>query len=169
MHTFHAHLASLSIVAALAVACGGGSDPIVGSWNQPDGSIPLPASLGGGDVASDNTLAFDDSTFTLTMALSFDGLTDTLVAQGTYVDDGSALALTFTGFVLAASSGDTQNVGDDGSQCVTLTALAGANVCFQTPQSATYQIADDTLTIAIDNALVGGPMQPTTLTLKRTQ
>ena len=62
-----------------------------GTWNQPNGQISVPAALGGGTVASNNTLVFDDSqaqsTFTLTMNLSFSGLTDTLTAKGTALGD----------------------------------------------------------------------------------
>jgi hypothetical protein len=173
MHSFQLRkILVASTVAVLAAACGGASDPVAGTWNQPNGSIAIPASLGGGSVDSNNTLVFDDSVsphaFTLTMDLSFAGLTDSLVAQGTYADNGGALALTFTGFLIDQSTGDTQSVGDGGSQCITLNALAGATVCFQTPQTATFSIQSDTLSIAIDNEIVGGPMQPTTLTLTRT-
>jgi hypothetical protein len=159
-----------STIALLCAACGGG-DAVHGTWNQPNGQISVPAALGGGTVASNNTLVFDDSqaqsTFTLTMNLSFSGLTDTLTAKGTYTDNGSALALDFTGFDIAQGSGDTSAVGSDGSQCITLNGLGGAAVCFQTSQSDGYQIANDTLTLAINNEIVGGQMGPTTLTLTR--
>ena len=173
MHSFKTRSILLaSSFALLAVACGGG-DPVTGTWNQPDGTITIPAALGGGSLDDNATLVFDDSVspaaFTLTMDLSFQGLTDTLEAKGTYTNDGSNLTLTFTGFVIAPGSGDTSNVSPDGSQCVTMNALAGATVCFQTPQTDGYKIAGDTLTIAIDNQIVGADPAPTTLTLKRTK
>ncbi len=165
------HSIKLAAVAALVVACGGGS-PVVGTWNQPNGTIAVPAALGGGTVDSQNTLTFDDSvsphTFALEMDLQFMGLTDTLKAHGTYTDDGANLAMTFTGFDVAAGSGDTASVVD-GNRCITLAPLAGATVCFATPQTAAYSVAGDTLTIAIDNEIVGGDMAPTTLTLARSK
>lgn len=161
---------SLRIFAALALAtaaCGGGSD-VSGTWNQPNGTIAVPPALGGGTVDSNNTLVFDDTVsphaFTLTMDLSFMGLTDTLVAHGTYQDDGKSLAMTFTGF--DAAQGDSASTMD-GNQCITLAPLAGATVCFASPQTATYSVANGTLTIAIQNEIVGGDMAPTTLTLTR--
>ncbi len=158
-----------STIACLA-GCGGG-DPVNGAWNQQNGTIDIPQSLGGGTVATNNTLVFDDTVspgkFTLKMDLSFANLTDTLQAHGTYVDDGKAVAFTFTGFDVTQGSGDTASVGDGGSQCITLTALAGATVCFQAQQSDAYTLATDTLTIPIMNEIVGGAMGPTTLTLTR--
>lgn len=128
-------------------------------------------SSGGGTLDDDVTLTFDDSVspakFDLKMDLSFQGVTDTLEAQGTYTSDGGSLTLDFSGFALANASGDTQNVASDGSQCVTLNALAGATVCFPTPQTDGFQIANDTLTLAINNEIVGAAPSPTTLTLKR--
>ncbi len=173
MHSFETRsILVASSFALLAAGCGGG-DPVKGTWNQPDGTITIPAALGGGSLNDDATLAFDDTVspaaFTLTMDLSFQGLTDTLEAKGTYANDGSKLTLTFTGFVIASGSGDTQNVAPDGSQCVTLNALAGATVCFKSPQTDGYQLANDTLTIAIENQIVGADPAPTTLTLKRTK
>jgi ABC-type Fe3+-hydroxamate transport system substrate-binding protein len=76
--------------------------------------------------------------------------------------------MTFSGFDIAQGSGDTAETLD-GNECVTLAALAGATVCFQTPQNATYTLSGDTLTIAIANEIVGGDMAPTTLTLSRTK
>lgn len=158
---------SLIMVSLLAVACGGSS--VSGTWNEPNGTIPVPQALGGGNVQTNNTLVFaTDDTFTLTMQLQFMGLTDTLAAKGTYKDDGSSVAMTFTGFDVAQGSGDTAET-IDGNECVTLAALAGATVCFATPQSAAYTVSGSTLTIAIDNEIVGGDMTPTTLTLTRAQ
>jgi ABC-type Fe3+-hydroxamate transport system substrate-binding protein len=158
---------SFMIVSLFAVACGGSS--VSGTWNQPDGTIAVPPPLGGGTVQTNNTLAFSgDGTFELTMDLQFMGLTDTLAAKGTYTDDGSSIAMTFSGFDIAQGSGDTAETLD-GNECVTLAALAGATVCFQTPQNATYTLSGDTLTIAIANEIVGGDMAPTTLTLSRTK
>jgi hypothetical protein len=158
-----------STIACLA-GCGGG-DPVNGTWNQQNGTIDIPQALGGGTVATNNTLVFDDTVspgaFTLKMDLSFANLTDTLQAHGTYADDGKAVAFTFTGFDVAQGSGDTASVGDGGSQCITLNALAGATVCFQAQQSQTYTLSGNALTIAITNEIVGGAMGPTTLTLTR--
>jgi hypothetical protein len=83
--------------------------------------------------------------------------------------DGKNVTLTFAGFDVAQGSGDAASVGDGGSQCITLNALAGATVCFQAQQTQSYAIANDVLTIAITNEIVGGSMAPTTLTLKRTK
>ena len=165
-------LALPTILTLVCAACGG-ADAVHGTWNQPNGQIEVPPTLGGGTVQSDNTLVFDDtaspSTFDLKMALSFQGLTDTLEAKGTYTDNGGSVALDFTGFAVAQGSGDVASVGTDGSQCITLTALAGAQVCFQTQQTDSYQIQNNTLTVAIINEIVGGAMGPTTLTLSRSQ
>jgi hypothetical protein len=173
MHSFKTSLiVAASTFAALAMACGGG-DAVSGTWTQPNGTISIPAALGGGTLDDDVTLTFDDgvspATFDLKMALSFQGLTDTLEARGTYTDTGSALTLHFTGFVIASGSGDTSNVAADGSQCVTLTALAGATVCFPTPQTDSYTLTSDTLTLAINNQIVGADPSPTTLTLARSK
>jgi hypothetical protein len=157
---------------ALLAGCGGG-DPVSGTWNQPDGTIDIPQALGGGTVSSNNTLVFDDtaspSTFTLKMDLAFANLTDTLQAHGTYAVDGQNVTLTFTGFDVPQGSSDAASVGDGGSQCITLAALAGATVCFQAQQTQSYTIQNDVLTVAITNEIVGGAMGPTTLTLKRTK
>ncbi len=164
-------IAAMALGALGAAACSGGSDPVNGTWNQPDGTIQIPTALGGGSLADNATLKFDDSVspaaFDLTMDLSFQGLTDTLEAHGTYKNNGGSLSLDFTGFVIASGSGDSANVAQDGSQCVTLNAMAGATVCFPTPQTDNFQIDNDTLTIAINNQIVGAPVAPTTLTLKR--
>lgn len=154
---------------ALLAACSGSSDPVVGTWNEPNGTIQIPQALGGGSLDDAVTLTFDDtaspSKFDLKMALSFQGLTDTLDAQGTYTVKDGSVTFDFTGFALAA--GDTSSVADDGSQCVTLNALAGATVCFTTPQTDAFQLSGDTLTLAIDNRIVGADAAPTTLTLTR--
>jgi ABC-type Fe3+-hydroxamate transport system substrate-binding protein len=164
------HMRSIIFVSLLAVACGGSS--VSGTWNQPDGTIAVPAALGGGTVAANNTLVFDDSVsprqFHLTMDLQFMGLTDTLAANGTYEDDGASITMTFAGFDIAQGSGDTAEK-IDGNECVTLAALAGATVCFKTPQAATYTLSGSTLTIAIANEIVGGDMANTTLTLSRSK
>jgi hypothetical protein len=173
MHSLKTNsLVLASSLAAFAVACGGGS-PVSGTWNQANGSIAVPAALGGGTVSSNNTFVFDDSvspaTFSLQMDLSLMGLTDTLTAQGTYTDTGTAVTFEFTGFAIAAGSGDSSSIGVDGSQCITLNALAGAAVCFQTQQTDDYQVANNTLTIPIINEIVGGTLGPTTLTLTRSK
>jgi hypothetical protein len=95
------------------------------------------------------------------------GLSDTLVAQGTYTDSGSDVSLEFTGFQIPSGSMDTANVDSSGNQCITLNALGGAAVCFQAQQTDSYQISSNTLTLAITNEIVGGPMGPTTLTLTK--
>lgn len=160
------------MAAVLAAACGGG-DAVHGTWSQPNGQITVPQALGGGTVQSANTLVFDDTvspaTFDLKMVLSFQGLSDTLEAKGTYKDNGGAVALDFTGFAVASGSGDVASIGNDGSQCITLTALAGAQVCFQTQQTDSYQLQSNVLTVGIVNEIVGGTMGPTTLTLNRAQ
>ena len=166
MHNFQKALGSA--LAVLVVACGSG-DSVNGTWKQPNGSISIPQALGGGTVASSNTLVFDGASFTLTMDLSFSGLTDTLEAHGTYSDNGSAVAFEFTGFDIPAGSMDSSAVDSSGNQCVTLAELAGAVVCFEAQQSDTYQISNDILTIGIVNEIVGGPMGPTTLTLTKSQ
>jgi hypothetical protein len=161
----------------LAAACGsgsgGGGDPVNGTWTQPNGTVAIPAALGGGSLSDDATLSFDDaaspSAFDLTMALSFQGLTDTFDVHGTYTESGGNLTLDFAGFTIASGSSDTQAVGAGGSPCVTLTPLAGATVCFPTPQTDSYQIAGGTLTVSIENEIVGAPAAPTTLTLTRSQ
>jgi hypothetical protein len=170
MHNFKKALSAA--FAVLVVACGSG-DPVNGTWNQPNGSISIPQALGGGTVASNNTLVFDDSvspaSFKLTMDLSFMGLTDTLEAHGTYSDQNNAVAFQFTGFDIPAGSMDSAAVDSSGNQCVTLNQLAGAVVCFQAQQSDSYQVSNETLTIGIVNEIVGGPMGPTTLTLTKSQ
>ncbi len=162
---------TLACLACLA-GCAGG-DPVNGTWNQQNGTIEIPPPLGGGTVATNNTLVFDDTAspakFTLTMDLSFANLTDTLQAHGTYTDDGKAVAFTFTGFDVTPNSGDTASIGDGGSQCITLNALAGATVCFEAQQSQTYTLSGNSLTIAITNEIVGGAMGPTTLSLTRSK
>ena len=168
MHSLKTNIVKASLVALMA--CGGG-DPVYGTWNQPNGSIAIPVALGGGSLTDNATLVFDDSvsppTFDLKMDLSYTGLTDTLEAHGTYTNGGSALTLDFTGFAIAAGSGDTTNVASDGSQCLTMTPLGGATVCFATPQTDNFQIANDTLTIAINNDIAGAAPSATTLTLAR--
>jgi hypothetical protein len=162
-----------SFFSLCAGACSGGGDPLHGTWNQPDGSIAIPAALGGGSLTNNATLVFNDSvspaTFDLKMLLAFNGLNDTLEARGTYTTTGSDVTLKFTGFVVLAETGDTTSVASDGSQCVTMNALAGATVCFATPQTVGYKIANNTLTIAINNQIVGAPAAPVTLTLTRSK
>jgi hypothetical protein len=170
MHSFKTISTAVAASLFALVACGG-ADPVSGTWNQPNGTIAIPIALGGGSLGDNATLVFNDSvsppTFDLTMDLSYTGLTDTLEVHGTYTDSGGALTLDFTGFVISTGSGDTTDVASDGSQCLTMTPLAGATVCFATPQTDTYQIANDTLTIGINNDIAGAPASTTTLTLTR--
>jgi hypothetical protein len=172
MHAFMLRrLVAASTLGLLAAACGG-ADPVSGSWNQPNGAIAIPATLGGGTVDANVTLSFDDTvsppTFDLKMDLSFMGLTDKLDAQGTYAESGGSMTLDFTGFAIAPGSSDTSNT-ESGNPCITLNDLAGATVCFMTPQTDGFQVTGDTLTIAIDNQIAGGDAAPTTLTLSRVQ
>lgn len=161
-----------SLVALGASACAGG-DPLTGTWSDPDATTPLPAELGGGDLGVDATLVLDDSaspgTFDLHIALSFEGLTDTVDLQGTYVDAGSELTLEPSGFTIDPASGNTASVAEDGSQCIILQGFAGAGVCFPSPQTNPYVLAGDTLDVTIDQAIAGAAVSQTHLALTRAQ
>ncbi len=163
-----AGLLAVSFTSLVVSACSG-ADPMTGSWVQPDATTPLPAAVGGGDLAIDATLDLDATaaTFSLLMTLEASGLVDSIETGGTYVDDGTNLTLTFTGFVIDPASGNTANVAEDGSQCITLTGFAGTAVCFPVPQTNGYTIAGDSLTVVLDHTIAGAPVSQTTLSLTR--
>lgn len=144
---------------------------MTGAWVQSDATTPLPAAVGGGDLDIDATLTLDGATspatFHLLMTLEASGLADTIEAEGTYIDGGSDLTLTFTGFVIDPDSGNTTTIAEDGSQCVILQGFAGTPVCFRTPQTNAYSVGDDTLTVILDHEIAGAPESQTLLTLTR--
>ena len=163
---------SLSLVALGASACAGDAG-LAGTWRQSDATTRLPASLGGGDLGVDATLVLDDGTspgtFDLHLALSFEGLTDTVDLQGTYVEAGAELTLEPAGFTIDSASGNTQRVAEDGSQCIVLQGFAGTEVCFSSPQTNGYVLAGDALEITIDQAIAGDAVSQTHLILTRQQ
>jgi len=163
-------LLTLSLLGLLVCGCSG-ADPMTGSWVQPDGTTPLPSAVGGGDLDIDATLDLDGAaspaTFSLLMTLEASGLADTIEAEGTYVDDGTSLTLTFTGFVIDPATGNTSTVADDGSQCVNLQGFANTPVCFRVPQTNNYTLAGDGLSIVLNHTIAGAPESETTLTLTR--
>jgi len=162
---------SAAVVALAASGCGG--DKLHGTWTEPNGTIAIPDSVGGGTLSDNATMVFDSTvapqTFDLKMLLGTQGLTDTLEAHGTYTETDKDLTLTFTGFVVDPMSGDTTSVASDGSQCLTLMGLGGAGVCFSTPQTHPYTVTDTGLTVAIDNSIVGASPTVTSLSLTRSK
>lgn len=161
-----------SILAAFAVSCAG-PDPMTGTWHDADATTPLPAEYGGGLLNVDATLALDGdaapSTFGLHLRLEYMGLSDVVDAQGTYEDDGSSVALTFTGFTIDPASGNTARVADDGSQCITQMGFGGAEVCFPVPQTASYALDGDALTLTVHQAIAPAELTDTQLTFTRVQ
>lgn len=161
-----------SLVALGASACAGGN-PLAGTFRDPDAMTALPATLGGGDLGVDATLVLGDgaspATFSLHLVLSFEGLTDTIDLQGTYVDAGSDLTVELTGFEIDPASGNTARVAEDGSQCIVLQGFAGTEVCFPTPQTNGHVLAGDALEISIDQAIAGADVTQTHLMLVRAQ
>lgn len=159
---------AIALFGLLTAACAG--DPVAGTWAQSDASATLPPSV---PVPPDTTLAIDTTwqleagTSTVTMDLEAIGLTDSIELTGTYVDEGAALALTFTGFVIAAESENVASVGDDGAQCIVLTGFGGTPVCFPTPQENPFTVEGDTLTVTLDYTVAADTMQ-TTFTLTAT-
>ena len=161
---------AISFLGLLTSACAGG-DPMTGTWTQPDATTTLPSSLGGGPLDIDATLELDGlvetPTFHLTMNLSHvSGLADTVVAEGTYVEDGDDLTLTFTNFVIDPASGNVADVAEDGSQCITLMGFGGTPVCFRTPQTNTYTLGE-TLNMVLDHQIAGADEVQAVFTLNR--
>jgi len=157
-----------AVLGLAATACAG-DDPMTGSWAQSDATTPLPMTLGGGDLAIDATMEMNGrvspATFDLDMDLEALGLTDNMRLEGTYVDEGSDLTLTITGFVIDPASDNTARVRDDGSHCIVLSGFAGTEVCFRSPQTNPYTVGDQTLTIVLDHEIAGAPESQTTLAL----
>jgi hypothetical protein len=145
-------LALLAGFAALAPACAS-APSLAGTWSDPDGTTPLPESVGGGDLNIASVLVLAEGgtmpTFDLHMELEFMGLMDVIDAQGTYVASGPNLTLTFTGFDIDPASGNAE-MTIDGVPCITQTGFGGATVCFPSPQSHPYRVDGSTLTITID-------------------
>jgi len=85
---------------------------------------------------------------------------------GTYVREGGGLTLTVTGFDIDPASGNTSSVAEDGSRCIVLQGFGEASVCFPTPQTHPWRVEGDSLTIILDNSILG-TAAPTTLTFTR--
>lgn len=163
------HLA-ISLLGLVASGCAG-ADPLTGVWTDPDATTQLPPELGGGLLDIDATLVLDGdvapATFHLTMNLSALGLVDVIDTEGTYVDDGNDLTLTFNGFTIDPGSGNTSSVAENGDQCIILDGFAGTPVCFGVPQTNPYTLAGDNLTFEFRQGIAGNPPSLTILELTR--
>ncbi|MBW2462765.1 MAG: hypothetical protein JRH11_14030, partial [Deltaproteobacteria bacterium] len=156
---------------ALTTSACTGADAMGGAWTDPDATTRMPAHLGGGILNVDATLILDadvaPATFDLNLNLETEGLTDSIVVQGTYVDNGPDLTLTVTGFAIDPTSGNTADVAEDGSQCVYMEGFGGAGVCFPVPQTKAYALAGDSFDITIVQAIAGADASLTQLNLSR--
>ncbi|RLB45832.1 MAG: hypothetical protein DRJ42_29080 [Deltaproteobacteria bacterium] len=165
---------TLSLVALFSLTASActGADSMGGTWTDSFATTRLPAHIGGGILNVDATLVLDadvaPATFELTLALETDGLADTIIVEGTYVDNGPDLTLTATGFVIDPASGNAANVAEDGSQCVLMQGFGGAGVCFPAPQTNDYVLVGDSLEITINQAIAGADANETFLSLTRT-
>ena len=161
-------LALLASLAATASACSA-SDPIEGTWVAPEESTPLPPPIDE-TLHIDATLILDASTasptFDLHMDLEASSLTDVIDVHGTYARAGERLTLTVVDFDIDPASGNTSSVAEDGSRCIVLQGFGEASVCFPTPQTNPWSIEGDSLTIVLENAILG-TAAPTTLTFTR--
>lgn len=159
---------AVALLGLLAGACA--SDPaIAGTWAQSDAQTPLPDVLPVPDGTDLNIVAswsFDAADrFTLEMDLEAIGLTDRMVIEGTYAEDGGQIDLQVEGFVIDAESTNVQTTVE-GAPCITLDGFAGTPVCIPPVQTHEYTLGEDTLTVALDHTIAGEEGQ-TTFTLTR--
>lgn len=154
-------------IVGLLSGCGG--DSLKGTWEQSDVKIALTRELGG-EANAKVRLTFGgevkDDELRLEMDLDSQGLADRFDARGTYAEEGEKLELEFTGFATETASKNA-TVLEPLKVCLTLEGLGGAGVCLQTPQTNSYSIEDDVLTVTIENQFVGMDKASTKLALKK--
>lgn len=172
MRSLITHLTRVTAAFALAIsasACGGPS--VDGTWYQEKGTTPLPEKICSGGCLLDveATMALDDQakSFQLTLNMAYTALHDSLVTHGTYAIEGPDMTLTFDGFTIDPASGNKASVDADGAHCIVLKGFASTTVCFPSPQTGTYTLEADRLTIKLENVIAGAPISQTTLDMQR--
>ena len=166
------HIARVTAALTLAIsasACGGPS--VDGTWYQENGTTPLPEKICSGGCLLDveATMAFDDQakSFQLTLNMAYTALHDSLIAHGAYEIEGEDMTLTFDGFTIDPASGNKASVDADGAQCIVLKGFASTTVCFPSPQTDTFTLGGDRLTLKLENVIAGAQISQTTLDMQR--
>jgi hypothetical protein len=161
---------ALSGSLSLASMSGCAGDAMTGTWQDLEATTPLPDVIGGGNLNVDATVILDETvepaTFDILFGLAHpEGLSDEIRMHGTCVADGTDLTLRIDGFTIAEGSMNTASVGEDGSQCITLSGFGGAQVCFPAEQTNGYVLNGDSLAMTINQSIIGAPLTETNLAL----
>ena len=158
---------AILLLVTLAAGCAA-DDPVSGTWEQSEATATLPDVVGGGtlyiDAAVQMHAEVEPSTFMFDLDLEERDLmlSDALTVEGTYVDDGASLELTFTGFAIDPASGNESWVDEDtGAHCIVLQGFAGTPVCLPSPQTSAYSADGASLGVTLDSVVAGEPMQIT--------
>ena len=150
-----------ALCALVLSACGSGS--LTGTWS----ATGVPFTFGSTAMTLYPTVTFDDKNNATIKLVAHEGdIVITATAQGTFTSTSTQLTITLPN-TISAKSGDTTLTATkdaDGAQCVT---IAGAKLCFPSPQTNTYAIAADKLTMTVNYKVQDGAVSPLALQLTK--